>query len=424
MSIGYILKGYPRLSETFISQEIQMLEERGFEIEIFSLRKAREAERHPVVEKIRARVTYIPEYFVDAPFSLSARNFATMASRPFAYFRWFAHAVRAAVRARGKSPLKRFFQAAWLVNKRGLGGGPVTHLHTHFVHSPTELGFYAAKLTGLTYSISAHAKDIYTSPMPAIRERIRHSEFLMTCTGYNVDFLRRQPGMPAEKIHRVYHGISTATFSPSPVPFSQASGMRTLVTCARLVEKKGYPFVFRALKLVRDAGVDLAYDIYGGGELKAALAALANELGIADRVRFHGNITQAKLIERYRDKGVFILGCVETAAGDRDGIPNALAEAMSMEMPVIATTVSGIPELVEDGRSGLLVPPADERALAHAILRIQTEPTYGDALGREARLRVQAVFEAHDCIRECERRLAPYRVRKAPARFSRVGVHP
>lgn len=404
--VGFILKGYPRLSETFIAQEMRLLESRGLELEIYSLRGPREKERHPVHREIRAGVTYLPEY-------LSLRdvlpNLRAFRAFPRGYSRAFAHALVKSVRRRKKSPLKRLFQAGWLIDRKGLGRpGGVGHLHSHFLHTPTELALYASRITGLTYSISAHAKDIYTSSAEEVRERVENARFLMTCTKFNFEKIREIVGPAhADKVNEVYHGVNLEAFRPSGEG-PRALPARRLLTVARLVEKKGYDDVFRALKLLKDQGLSLPYDIFGAGELRKPLEALATELGIAAQVKFHGAVTQPQVLEAYRAGGVFVLASFETANGDRDGIPNSMAEAMSMELPVVATKVSGIPELVEDNVTGLLVNPRDPAALAAAIRRVLEEPGLGARLGRAARGKVAEVFDAHRCIDTCAHLLAPF----------------
>lgn len=406
--VAYVLKGYPRLSETFIAQEIRQMELEGFDLEIFSMRKAREKERHPVVDEIQAPVTYIPEYFRDAPGDMLLLNSMVFLRNPLRYSFAFLHACKEVAFEQDKSPLKRFFQAAWLVGRKNLGRSKIRHIHSHFVHAPTELTLYVHFLTGLTYSISAHAKDIYTSSIRQVAERIRRSQFLMTCTGFNVNYLRKQPLVPIEKVHLVYHGINSEKFTPGPKKFSESGNHMRLVTCARLVPKKGYPIILQAIASIRESGYPITYDIFGDGDLHDSLQTLVNKLGIAEAVTFHGNITQAELIAEYKKQGIFVLACQEMEDGDRDGIPNAMAEAMSMGLPTIATTISGIPELVEHAKSGWLIPSRDVTAMIDAIYRIVSDPKFGDDLGVNARYRVQEVFEADNCIKVCAALMAPY----------------
>lgn len=404
--VGFVLKGYPRLSETFIAQEMRLLESRGLELEIYSMRGPREEARHPVHHEIRAKVTYLPEYLSAQEIAPNLRTFRAF---PVGYARAFAHALVRSVRRRKRSPLKRLFQAGWLIDRQGLGrAGGIGHLHSHFLHAPTELALYASLVTGLSYSISAHAKDIYTSTAEEVRERVRGAKFLMTCTKFNFEKIRAIVGPEhAGKVNEVYHGVNLEAFRPGAAA-KPALPARRLLTVARLVEKKGYDDVLRAIHLLKSQGLELTYDIFGAGELDKPLRALTKELGLEAQVNFHGAVTQPRVLEAYRAGGVFVLASFETADGDRDGIPNSMAEAMSMELPVVATRVSGIPELVENEATGLLVNPRDPAALAAALRRVMEEPGLGRRLGEAARRKVSDVFDAHRCIDSCAHLLAPY----------------
>jgi glycosyltransferase involved in cell wall biosynthesis len=407
MPIGFVLKGYPRLSETFIAQEIHLLESRGFELEIFSLRGPREKERHPVHAKIRARVTYIPEY-LSLRFLFPALRTAKRFPMGFLYA--LSHAAAFSAWRRSRSPWKRFLQAAWAIDSRGLGGkqSPVDHIHSHFLHTPTEFAFYLSRITGLSFSISAHAKDIYTSLPSEVRERVRAARFLMTCTHFNWKRIREIVGPRHEgKVHEVYHGVSLDAFPP-PLRNPQNFPRPRLLTVARLVEKKGYGDVLKALSLLKARGLELHYDIYGEGELRPQVEAWVEEFGLGGQVTLHGAVAQDQVRRAYAEGGVFVLGSFETANGDRDGIPNSMAEAMSMELPVVATRVSGIPELVEPGVTGLLADPRNPENFAREVERLFKEPGLADRLGREARRKVAAVFDANCCIDRCVALLAPY----------------
>lgn len=441
-TVAFILKGYPRISETFIAQEIHLLEQKGFRIEIFSLRQAREPERQPIVERIRAPVTYLPEYLGEAWASVAWENVKCLAGHPGRYPRWFLVAVVRSIRRRSHGPIKRFLQAGWLAGRRGLGrralrrqgqgragggrdrggcnpGGAdeakeadeaVGHLHAHFAHVPAEMTFYLSRLTGLPFSISAHAKDIYTLAAPDLVERVNASRLLMTCTDANWRHLRELPGVDTHKIHRVYHGIDLETFrraAPLPDGEAFARGLSRFVSVGRLVPKKGYDLILMALARLQAGGVSFTYDLYGAGEEEESLRRLVRQLGLGSRVRFHRAATHPQIIERLNEGGIFLGGFRVTADGDRDGIPNTVAEAMAMEMPVLATRVSGVPELIEHGRSGYLVEPGDPEAMAAALRHLLAHPDDARSLAVRARERVREVFNCECCIESCAALLRP-----------------
>lgn len=407
--IGFLLKGYPRLSETFIAQEIYLLEQRGFEIEIFSLKAPREKIRHPVNDNIKAKVTYFPDDSLKGILSTASANIRIIAKFPLRYTKALLHATLSSIRLPSKKPLKNFFRAGWLVQKKQLGiSNEICHLHSHFIHAPTEVTFYASIISGLKFSISAHAKDIYTSSPEQIRERVQASQFLMTCTEFNYHKIREIVGPEhAHKVNQVYHGVSLEEFKPSDGPPPELP-MRRLLTVARIVDKKGYDDVLNAMVILRNKGIQVQYDIFGDGDKKIFIENLIASLGLEKQVHLHGAVRQPEVLAAYREGGIFILGSRESADGDRDGIPNSMAEAMSMCLPVVATNVSGIPELLENEVTGLLVPQRNPAELAAAIERLLTEKQLAARLGIQARKKVNSVFDAHACIDVCENLLKPF----------------
>lgn len=414
VTLGFILKGYPRVSETFIAQEIYLLEQMGFKIEILSMRKAREPERQPIVSMIQAPVTYIPEYIFSAAFwDILFAQAKTFAAFPMNYLRAGFEAAYKTVQQRDDSPIKRFLQASWLIARKSLGQrSPIGHFHSHFAHSPTELAYYLAKITGLRYSISAHAKDIYTIPTSELRDRINASELIMTCTEYNFKFMRDLPQVHTQKINQVYHGINLENFKPDK-PLAEGDviskeSLSRFLSVGRLVPKKGYGDIFLALQMLKQKGYSFTYDIYGAGELKKELVALRANLDLEKEIIFHDVTTHPQIIARMQQKGIFICGSRLGEDGDRDGIPNTLAEAMAMELPVLATNVSGIPELVEHQVSGLMVEEKQPQAIAAGLEYLLNNPELSTSMARQARLRVGNVFNCQNWIQRCAKLLSPF----------------
>lgn len=409
-TVAFVLKGYPRVSETFIAQEIFLLEQKGFSIEIFAMRRAREPQRQPIVEKIRAPITYIPEYIWPALFSVLRQNAKVLVRQPFRYLSSLLGAVHRSLRTWNDDPLKRFLQAGWITGYRGLDlqDSPIGHLHSHFVHAPTEMTTYIRELTGIRYSISAHAKDIYTIPEGDVVERVNRSRLIMTCTRFNYEFLRSMKGIDSSKVVKVYHGVDLENFKPdSPVQFDDqfVTSLRSLLSVGRLVPKKGYDIILRALADLRNEGHDFRYDIYGEGELAQALKQKVTELGLNAKVCFHGTTTHPQIIRRLNRGGIFISASCQAADRDRDGIPNTIAEAMAMEIPVIASNVSGIPELVIDGETGWLFDEGDVEDLKRSILAAWSEPRLAYEVSRRGREHVANVFNCRRWIDECAQHL-------------------
>lgn len=401
--LAMVLKGYPRISETFISNEILLLEESGPRIHIFSMRRPRESFSHASVERIRARVTYLPESLFRGLPGLLRANARVLRATPEA---WRDGARLMIARFPGAPKkhtwLKHFLQAGYMVDamrELGRSGEPIGHIHAHFAHTPTSVALYAARMSGLPFSFTAHAKDIYTQPPGRLLEKMRKARFVVTCTQYNrrhLEGLSRSRGRSGAgslpSIHTVYHGIDLSLFS-----FSQARTVTrppyAILTVARLVRKKGLPTVLRALRLLQDKGIDFFHTLVGSGPDLRHIKGVIRDLGLQDRIRLTGTITHEDVIRLYREADLFVLGCREAEDGDRDGIPNVVAEAMAMGVPVAATDISGVPELVEQGRTGLLAPCDDPEALAVNMERLLTDQDLRGRVIPAARKRVEDVFD-------------------------------
>jgi glycosyltransferase involved in cell wall biosynthesis len=387
LRVAFVLKGYPRLSEAFIAQEIAALERRGLDILIVSLRRPTDASVHPIHREIRASVHYLPEYLWRAPLRV-LRSWLIMRRNP----RYVA-ARNAWLKDLARDPtpnrMRRFGQALALAAELP---GDVTRLHAHFLHTPASVARYAAILRGLPWSGSAHAKDIWTTPEWEKREKLAACDWLVTCTQANRDHLARLA--PPGRVALVYHGIDLARFPPYRAARAPRDGRRepvVILSVARLVEKKGTGVLLEALaRLPRDLAWRLVH--VGGGPLKARLRRRARALGIASRITWRGALAQDALLAEYRSADLFALACRVARDGDRDGLPNVLAEAQSQGLAVVATRVSAIPELVSDGATGLLVGENDTEALAAALAALIRDPARRRALGEAGRARVRAAF--------------------------------
>jgi len=369
--LGLILKGYPRISETFISNEILLLEQLGFSIHLFSMRQPRENFSHASVKGIKAKVDYLPETLLIPLPRFLYYNFRLAAKQPRRYLSTVKSAVRRFRRTRRLATFKHLLQAGYLVEHL-LPGSGVSHLHAHFAHSPTSVALFACQLIGIPYSFTAHAKDIYTSHSEQLHEKIVQARFVVTCTEYNKQRLAeisRGAGVP---LFRIYHGIDTDLFNgtieqkvPSP-PFN-------ILTVARLTAKKGLPTVYRALRRLHDQGVLFRHTLIGNGEDRKKILALINDLGLGPLTSWLGTQPHGVVMEHYRRADLFVLGCEVAANGDRDGIPNVFLECMAMGVPIVATRVSAIPELLADRETGLLVPPRAPEDMARAMSRLLSD---------------------------------------------------
>jgi len=384
--LGYILKGYPRISEAFISNEILLLEQLGFSLSLFSMRQPRESFTHRSVKEIKARAAYLPETLIPHLPRLLYHNALLARSSPEAYRRAFRLMVRRLRRSRTSATFRHLLQAGYLVHAL-LPGTGVRHLHAHFAHSPTSVAFFASELSGLPFSFTAHAKDIYISDPAQLREKAQFARFIVTCTERNRQYLT-ELAPPTTPIHCIYHGINLELFTGTAARRQPTPPFRIL-TVARLVEKKGLPTVFRALRLLLDQGHPVRYCLIGDGEDRRAALELLERLGLGQVTKWLGTQPHEVVLDEYRKADLFVLGCQVARDGDRDGLPNVFLESMAMGVPVVATKVWAIPELVEDGRSGLLVPPEEPQAMAGAMIHLLTDMS----------LRRRIIAGAHDRVR-------------------------
>lgn len=382
--VGLLVKTFPKLSETFILEEILGLERQGLKLHIYSLQRPTDEVFHAAGASVRAAVTYVASASTAGLLAaLGAHCILLMKN-----LRRYASTVGFLLCSGENDRLSVLLQAGSLAYRLQRDG--ISHLHVHFVSRPTCVAELASRLAGIPYSISAHAKDIYLSSSGSLRRKLRGARFTVTCTEYNRKHLARIAGADSHVL-RMYHGVDLGRFHRSnsdPRP----AGPPLILSVGRLREKKGLAILIEACRRLHDCGIAFRCVIVGYGEEHGNLARLIVTLGLEDRVQLAGKMTHEELIGLYRQSAVFTLPCLIASDGDRDGIPNVLLEAMAMELAVVSTTVSGIPELIEHNVNGLLAEPADPEALADAIRRVLGEPGLARRLGVAARSTVAERF--------------------------------
>lgn len=393
-----LLKGYPRLSETFIAQEILGLERMGLDLVLVALRRPTDAKRHPVHDEIRAPVRYLPEYLHEEPVRVLRALFACLPMRGF--WRSLPRFAADLLRDRTRNRLRRFGQALVLAAEWPEGG---EWLHAHFIHTPASVARYSSRILGLPWTCSAHAKDIWTSPDWDLAGKLTSAGWTVTCTRTGFEHLTRLANGEGT-VHLSYHGLDLARFAPFEGDRPARDGSDpadpvVILSVGRAVEKKGYDVLLRALALL-PSELAWRFEHVGGGEQLGRLKALAERLGIAARVSWHGALAQEEVLAHYRRADIFALACRVAADGDRDGLPNVLVEASSQRLACVSTAVSGVPELLADGENGLVVPPEDPQALAHALERAIREPVLRARLGDAADRRVREAFDHDASIRQ------------------------
>jgi len=385
--LAVLVKGWPRLSETFIAQELAGLERAGLSFDLVSLRHPTDSRTHPVHQQVTAPVTYLPEYLHQEPWRvLTALRRARRLPGYDAALAAFYDDFR---RDRTRNRIRRFGQAAVVATEIGPS---VAGFYAHFMHTPGSVARYAGLMTGKPFALSAHARDIWTIPEWEVAEKLADARWIATCTGLNADHLRSLTDRP-EKVHRIYHGVDLSRFDPPPE--RSAAETVTLLSVGRAVEKKGYDVLLQALRRL-PPDRPWRFEHIGGGQLSSALKAQASALGLSDRITWHGALTQTEVLAAYRRADVFVLASRIDRNGDRDGLPNVLMEAQSQRLACVATTVSAIPELIADQETGLLVPPEDPDALAAALDRLMTDADLRARLAAagEQAVRTRFSFEA------------------------------
>lgn len=362
MKVAYVANRFPRWGGGWVANEVRGLTGAGIDLDIYSFKPPfTEVAGQDGVREAIDRTTYVPRGSSKAAFGAAL---SCLLRSPLGFLRGVSTAMRLGGRmARGAHILEIFFLAD-RIRRSG-----ARHIHAQHADYLADAAMAAARCLNLPFSLTGHANDLYTNP-GRLKEKIRESTFIATCTGFNERYLKGVlDSHDAVKVARVYHGVDLARFAPRSDGSAMPKAER-LVTVTRLKEKKGFPWLLQALALLVGRGRDVTLDIYGDGDRKDAIVSLANELGLSSRVHLKGAIEHEKIPQALTGAGLFVLPCVVLPNQDRDGIPNTIIEALASGVPVVSTAISGIPEAVRDGESGLLVPERDAVALADAVDRM------------------------------------------------------
>lgn len=380
--IGYYLHTYPRATDTFIQREIAALRARGAELHTFAARQP--DAMHEVAEEIireRARTVYLLPV---NPLRLLAANLAELLRHPGGYFGALRLAMRMSCGGwRIRMHQLFYFQEAVLLagqlRRRG-----IEHLHNHFGDVGGTVTLLASRLARIGFSITVHGPHLFFDPMRwGLREKIHAARFIACISEYCRDqMMRHADPVDAARLAIIHCGIDLGSYSCRPVSERAAR----LLYAGRLASEKGLPVLFQALTELAAQGRAWQLTVLGDGPERARLEQMARELGLAERVRFEGYVSQAGVADHLREADVFVLPSLA------EGVPVSLMEAMASGVPVVATRVGGVAELVEDGESGLLVPPSDAPALQAALLRYLDDAALRRRIARAGRLLVEQRF--------------------------------
>lgn len=376
--IGYVVKRYPRFSETFVVTEIIARESRGADIDIFALRPCVDGRFHDALAKVRASVTYLTRAGkAEELWSVLREAAPTLPGLPLALGELLDHDAETAAQA---------VELAQQVKERG-----ITHLHAHFATSATTVARLAGRLADVPYSFTAHAKDIFhESVEPAdLRAKLADAHHVVTVSDFNVAYLAERFGEAAGRVHRVYNGLDLGDFHYQEPTAAQPP---VVLAVGRLVEKKGFDVLLDACALLTSAGRELRCRIVGTGLLEDDLRAQVRKLGLGDVVQLTGALPQPDVRQEMRAATVLAAPCVPAADGNQDGLPTVLLEAMALGTPCVSTDVAGIDEAVVHDRTGLVVPQRDAAALARSIARLLDDRPLRSRLAAAARAHVEHSF--------------------------------
>ncbi len=415
-TIAYILKGFPRNSEAFITNEVHALEALGFRFQIFSAFPG-EATVSMVAQNLQSPVMYLPEdpSTIDSSFwpwlkanvpRYSLAHFHLFLQEPVRYVKvlieaiWLSFSLRRTWGIEPKKAMYKEFLRAGFIANQVLKSKSIRHLHAHFCHGATTMAMFASSLTGIPFSFTAHAKDIYLpklNPGNLLSIKMKRTTFVTTCTEYNQEHLQKLFPHDSAKVHRVYHGVDTARFLPASIHHSDVP---LILSVGRHVKKKGFSFLIQACGKLRDRGQQFRCVILGEpDEATAEINHLIQTLNLEDFITLEPGVSQDALCQIYHRATIFALACHIVDSGDRDGIPNVLAEAMAAGIPVVSTSISGIPELITHKQNGFLVPQKSPDILANALEELLMNPVLRTIYGKAGRERILQIFDSRSNIK-------------------------
>lgn len=356
--IGYVVKVYPRFSETFVVTELLARESAGETLTVFALRPSQDPRFHPELARVAAPVHYLPRP------SKPSLLWSVLREAEPSVGDGVARALPDLLAAEADEAI-----AAVALAQRAREE-ELTHLHAHFANSAAVVARLASLITGIPYSFTAHAKDLFHESVDPVRLRalIADAAYVATVSAFNVSYLRVIAPAHVDRIHLVPNAIEVERFVYRHP--EQPEGPLRVAAVGRLVEKKGFGVLLEAFAALREAGIDAELTLAGGGELAGALSDRVRMLGLQNSVRMPGPLSQSEVTDLLRESDVFVAPCIIGSDGNADGLPTVLLEAMATGVPCISTTVTGIPEVVIDGETGLLCAPGDSAALATALRRV------------------------------------------------------
>jgi glycosyltransferase involved in cell wall biosynthesis len=385
---------FPKLTETFILYEILAMEARGTPVAVYPLLREKAEVRHPEVDRVMMRVRFFP--FVSWP--IVAANARFLLERPLAYGRTIAEALWHTRKSRNffvgaLGIIPKVVRFAYEMERAG-----IEHVHAHFATHPALAAFIIHRLTGIPYSFTAHGSDLHVD-RTMLPRKVDSAAFVVTVSEFNKNVIVEECGEPSRGKVRVVHcGVDPEVFAPRRTDASRAAsdgGEKPLqILCVGSFEEvKGHRFLLEACARLKETGVPFECHFVGEGPLRPEVEKQISSSGLAELVRVHGGLPRGEVLRLLGQAEVMVLPSVPTRDGKREGIPVALMEGMACGLPVVSSRLSGIPELVEDGVSGLLVEPRDSLRLAEALASLARDPNLRAKMGRAGREKVLSEFD-------------------------------
>lgn len=385
--IAYIISRFPKLTETFILREMIELKNQGQNIIIFPLIKEKHSVYHNEVSQLKTNTYFTP--FISL--QILSANFYYIANYPSKYIRTLWTILKGNF---GCANLFIgaivFFPKSVYIARLSKEYG-IRHIHAHYATHPALAALVISELTGITFSFTAHAHDIFVHKN-MLDEKINRAQFVVTISQFNKNYLLKLfPDTPPDKIKIVDYGIELDRYQSD---YSSNKRKNFSILCvASLQPYKGLQYLIKACFLLKKRIGPFVCNIIGEGKQKKYLDTLISDLDLEDCVHLLGGKRQDVVTELMKEYDIFVLPSIIADNGQMEGKPNALIEAMACGLPVVSTNISGIPELVEDGVTGLLVSPREERALADAIVKLNRNETLRKDMGKRGRERVATGFE-------------------------------
>lgn len=386
--VAYFTSRFPKLTETFILFEILGLERQDIDVLLYPLIRQRADLIHTAAEPVVARARYLP--FVSG--GIVASQFWWLAHHPIRYVRTIVAALTGTF-----GSLRFFIGAIGILPKvahaaRQMAAEGVRHVHCSWATHAALAGFIVRRLVGIPYSFTAHGSDLHVD-RTMLCEKVSEASFVVAITEYNKRLILDEcPSVSPDKIDVIHAGIDADFFVPAPRP--GASSRYRILAVGSLLKVKGHTYLIEACRLLAEDGIDFECRIVGGGELREDLSVQIAQADLQDRITLTGPLTREQVVSQHREADVFVTPSIQTERGDREGLPVVLMEACGSGLPVVASRISGIPELVDDGVTGFLVPPRDPKAIADALRRLHDDPKLRQALGKAGRQKVLDEFEA------------------------------